>query len=158
MPVAGKQNRRVIEGVFWISDIPTRKANRLRGYDYSQNGAYFVTVCAKDRREIFGNIVGDGLARPAYTQLSEYGTIVEDDLRKIPMHYCCVTVDCYIVMPNHIHAIIIINDNAIQGRASPSPTLGNIVGGFKSGVSRRCDFPIWQRSYHDHIIRARQCG
>jgi REP element-mobilizing transposase RayT len=160
-----------------MNELQARKPNRLHGYDYSTNGAYFVTICSKDRARIFGTItVGDGLAHPGglahpahpanaiIVQLSEYGRIAEAELQNIPTHYNGrVTVDCFVVMPNHIHAIIIITGGmsgdetgrgiTTTGRASPSPTLGNIVGGYKSGVSRRCGFPVWQRSYYDHIIR-----
>jgi REP element-mobilizing transposase RayT len=88
------------------------------------------------------------------------------------LHYSSVIVDRFVIMPNHIHMVIIVGDGLARparvarsanpdpsqttGRASPSPTLGNIVGGFKSSVSRLCGFPIWQRSYHDHIIRNEQ--
>jgi putative transposase len=160
-----------------VKDLPQRKPNRLRGYDYSQNGAYFVTLCIKNRANILGHIiVRDGLAHPdahpdahptAVVQLSEYGRIAKTELQNIPTHYNGqVMIDRFVVMPNHIHAIIMITvdgtergitanvaERGTTGRASPSPTLGNIVGGYKAGVSRRCGFSVWQRSYHDHIIR-----
>jgi REP element-mobilizing transposase RayT len=169
-----------------VKDLPQRKPNRLRGYDYSQNGAYFVTLCIKNRANILGHIiVRDGLAHPdahpdahptAVVQLSEYGRIAKTELQNIPTHYNGqVMIDRFVVMPNHIHAIIMITVDGTErgitanvaergttgraspspttGRASPSPTLGNIVGGYKAGVSRRCGFSVWQRSYHDHIIR-----
>jgi len=165
----------------------TRKPNRLKNYDYSQNGAYFITICSKDRHHLFGEIVtpqeneqtpvgdglarpapvytqlsdygnvvvGDGLAHPAYTQLSDYGNIVEIELKKIASHYTNVQIDKYVIMPNHVHMIIVV-DGVKTGWASPSPTLGNIVGGFKSGVSKRIGFSPWQRSFHDHIIRSQE--
>ena len=134
-----------------MGELPKRKPNRLKEYDYSQDGAYFITICVKDRQELLGEIVGDGLARPAYANLSEYGKIVEQELNRIQFHYHDVILDQYVVMPNHVHAIVIVD--AGTGRASPPPTLGNIVGGYKSGASRLCGFALWQRSYHDHIIR-----
>ena len=131
-----------------MKELPVRKANRLKGYDYSRQGAYFVTICANKRQEIFGQIVRDGLASPVI-QLSDCGKIAENEATKITQHYDCVFVDCFVIMPNHVHLIINILDNM----GSVSPKLGNIVGGYKSGVSRLCGFPVWQRSYHDHIIR-----
>ena len=83
--------------------------------------------------------------------LSEYGLIVDEEIMKLESHYANIKLNHYVIMPNHIHAIISVEKEA--GRASPSPTLGNVVGGLKSGISRRCGFSIWQRSYHDHIIR-----
>jgi len=141
-----------------LSTMPVRKQNRLKGYDYSSDGAYFVTICTKKRECIFGEvIVGDGLARPAYVNLSEYGLIVDQELRQLPSHYNMINVNRYVIMPNHLHAILTIGDaSPSTGRASPSPTLGNIVGGVKSGVSRLCGFSPWQRFFHDHIIRNEQ--
>ena len=103
-----------------MRELPIRKPNRLNDYDYSQNGAYFVTICTKDRHEILGKIVGDGLARPAYIELSEYGTIVEKEITKIDNHYVNVKCCNYIIMPNHIHAVIVIGGIGDEsGRASP---------------------------------------
>ncbi|MDR1960815.1 MAG: hypothetical protein LBQ16_00865 [Gracilibacteraceae bacterium] len=100
--------------------------------------------------EIFGTIVGARLASPAFVKLSEIGMIVCDEWNSMPFHYDCVEIDKYIIMPNHLHAIIVVSGT---GEASLAPTLGTIVGGYKSGVSRVCGFSVWQRSYHDHIIR-----
>jgi len=142
-----------------IDGKPRRKSNRLPGYDYSANGAYFVTICVKDRHEIFGTIVGARLASPVsqnrdHVKLTRYGVIAEQELKNISAHYPCVNIDCYVIMPNHIHAIILILGDL--GEASLAPTLGEIVGGYKSGVSRLCGFSLWQRSFHDHIIRSHQ--
>jgi len=138
--------------------LAVRKLNRLKGYDYSRNGVYFVTICTNKHHEIFGEIVGAGLVPTVVTpivQLSENGKIAENEIMKIEQHYDCVFIDCFVIMPNHVHLIIIISNDSgrATGRASPSPTLGNVIGGYKSGVSRLCGFPVWQRSYHDHIIR-----
>lgn len=128
--------------------LPQRKSPRLPGYDYAQGGAYFVTVCTHQRQSIFGTIIDE------QSHLSPLGQIAHDDLASIPSHYEQVDVPVYIVMPNHVHAII-----TIEEVAGP-PTLGVIVGGYKSGVTRRArqilaNVPdtLWQTSYHDHIIR-----
>ena len=137
-----------------MRELPVRKPNRLKGYDYSSQGAYFVTICTNKRHEIFGQFVGAGLAPTDDTpiiQLSDCGKIAKNEAMKIAQYYDCIFVDCFVIMPNHVHLIIIILDNT--GRASPSPTLGTVIGGYKSGVSRLCGFPVWQRSFHDHIIR-----
>jgi REP element-mobilizing transposase RayT len=150
-------------------ELPQRKPNRLRGYDYSLSGAYFVTICAKDSAEIFSRIsVGDGLARPAYTsvELTDIGEQIMRMVDYINQRYDNTFIDKYVIMPNHVHLILVIGNcgetgqangaagrNETAGRASPSPTVGNIIGGLKSGVSRNICFSPWQRFFHDHIIR-----
>jgi len=148
-----------------MSELPQRKPIRLTQYDYSQNGCYFVTICVKDRHEMLGRVVygGDG----PYSYLSNDGKIVRNDIDVLSMHYTNVFIDKYIIMPNHIHMIIrlvgaplaapaieniMIADKA--GRASAPPTIGTIIRCFKSGVSRKLGFSLWQRSYHDRIIRS----
>ena len=97
--------------------------------------------------------VGDGLAHPASVELSEIGKIVDEEIKKIASHYEGVRVDEYVIMPNHIHAIIIVDCSRGTRDGRARPLLGNIVGGLKSGVSRLCGFAFWQRSFHDRVIR-----
>jgi REP element-mobilizing transposase RayT len=93
-----------------VKELPQRKPTRLKNYDYSRNGAYFVTVCAKDRAELFGHIVGDAVhSVPPYIELSEYGKVVEGILRHGGPPD--IRLDRYIIMPNHIHMILIISHN-----------------------------------------------
>jgi REP element-mobilizing transposase RayT len=142
-----------------MAELHARKPNRLKGYDYSQNGAYFITICTKNKEKVLGEIVGGGLAHLVHIKLSEQGKIVDNELKNLSSHYFNVCVDRYVIMPNHIHLIAIIgeNQNDLTGQASLSrTTVGNIIGGLKSGISRLCGIPIWQRSYHDHIIRSEQ--
>ena len=128
-----------------------RKTNRLRSYDYSSSGAYFVTVCTQNRaRDLSVIAVGDGSPVP---KLTEKGKIVEQYILQIPQKYQGISVDKYIIMPAHIHLIISI------GTGNPSPTVDNIMGWFKyvstkqinSSCSSKSRF--WQRSYFDHVIR-----
>ena len=135
-----------------MPDLPVRKPNRLRDYDYSQNGAYFVTICSKDRKELFGTIdpnVGADIIRP---QLSSIGVVVETAIQNISHKYNKVSVDCYVIMPNHVHMILFITDN---GRiiSAPTDTLSKTIGYFKQYVSRIAGFSLWQKSFYDHIIR-----
>ena len=136
-------------------NLPKRKATRLKSYDYSQNGYYFVTICTHDKKCILSNVVGQGLA-PAEVQLSEYGKIANAEILNLKIRYQNIKIDKYVIMPNHIHAIIIIQ-NKTAG-ASPCPTLSDIICAFKSVVTRKCHNinskrKIWQTSFHDHIIR-----
>ena len=134
-----------------MQELLIRKNTRLKGYDYSQPGAYFVTICTKNMKHLFGTI-NNGIMH-----LSGCGQIANDELQKISSYYEHVLVDKYIVMPNHVHMIVEINSTE---RINPFPTVDipNIIGKYKAGVSRivgsafmRSD--IWQKSYHDHIIR-----
>ena len=136
-------------------NLPKRKATRLKNYDYSQNGYYFVTICTHDKKCILSNVVGQGLA-PAEVQLSEYGKIANAEILNLKIRYQNIKIDKYVIMPNHIHAIIIIQNNTAG--ASPCPTLSDIICTFTSVVTRRCHninltLKIWQTSFYDHIIR-----
>lgn len=136
-------------------DFPKRKSPRLRKYDYSADGYYFVTICSKSKEKIFGNIVGRGLA-PAENRLYLLGEIAEQELINLEKRYANIKIDKYVIMPNHIHAIIVIK-NKTAG-ASPCPTLSDIICAFKSNTTRKyhlinSDKMVWQTSFHDHIIR-----
>jgi REP element-mobilizing transposase RayT len=140
-----------------MSELPKRKRNRLKNYEYSQNGMYFVTICTKNHANFFGRILSttvkmaDGVSPAPAVEFTDFGKIAEIELKEIPKRYIGILVDCFVIMPNHVHAIIINVSEA--GGASPAPTLSVIIGGYKSGVSRLCGYPLWQRSFHDHIIR-----
>ena len=120
-----------------------RKATRIPNYDYTVDNYYFITVCTHEKRCIFG--------KP--DKLNELGKIASECLGKVGALFESVTVDNYIVMPNHIHAIIIIENNSAK-----RVDLSIVVGQYKSAVTRKIheknpDFIVWQRSFHDHIIR-----
>jgi REP element-mobilizing transposase RayT len=137
-----------------MMDLPHRKPNRLKNFDYSQNGAYFITICVKDRNELLWN-VGVRIARPQDNiALSEYGIIIDAAIQKIPEHYPCVSVDKYVIMPNHIHIILMLSNH--NGRAMRAPTIATIINQMKGYVSKLLGFSLWQKSYHDHIIRNEQ--
>ena len=137
--------------------METRKPNRLANYDYSQNGAYFVTICTKDKAKIlwdrnFRPFVGEAISLPQYTlHLSKYGKLVYDAVKNIPHYYPGVLVDKFVVMPNHVHIILVITGN--DGRMISAPTISTIIGQAKRIVSKQIGNPIWQKSFHDRIIR-----
>lgn len=135
-------------------DHPARKQNRLRQWDYSTPAAYFVTVCTKGRAEILWDFhfVGAATGRPPKTiPLSEYGKIVEYAILEIPRHYSNVYLDRYVVMPNHVHLILRLD--WVPGRAMRAPTISTIMNQMKGFASKQIGFCIWQKSFHDHIIR-----
>ena len=133
-----------------------RKPTRLKDFDYSQNGTYFVTICTKNRKCVLSDIyVGQGLA-PAETKLSIYGSIAQQELLSLEKKFCGVKIDKYAIMPNHIHCIIRIDNNTAG--ASPCPTLSHIICTFKSLTTRKCNHhshtgSLFQSSFYDHIIR-----
>ena len=146
--------------------LPKRKPTRLNGFDYSTHGAYFVTICSENRKNTFSSIVGEGSPLP---QLTKCGEILDRWIQEIPVKYPNVSVDVYVIMPDHVHMLLFLcGDN---GRGNPSPTEKNgigakipavhsVVGWWKYQVTKeiRKILPwtgekIFQRSFHDHIIR-----
>ena len=139
-------------------EFPKRKHPRLASYDYSQPGAYFVTICTHNRRCTLSTIVGRGLA-PAEIQYTEYGRIAELQLRLLEKRYANLKIDRFVIMPNHIHVILILeNDTA---GASPRPTIMDIVCAYKSITTRECKRvkhidKLFQTSFHEHVVRGRK--
>ena len=141
-------------------ELPKRKHPRLKEYDYSQNGCYFVTICTEKRVQILSKIVGRGLApaeREYDVRLTRYGEIAKQQLFDLEKRFENVVVDYYCIMPNHIHAIIMINETAA---ASHRPTLNDVVCSFKSMATRLINKSdnivgrkVFQSSYYEHIIR-----
>jgi len=132
-----------------VNDYTTRKNTRLKDYDYSGAGYYFITICSKDKQKTFWNAsVGARIARP---QLSDIGMVVEKAIEHIPHKYSSIKIDKYVIMPNHIHMIFII-DNA-HGRAMRAPTISTVINQMKGYVSKQIGHSIWQKLFHDHIIR-----
>jgi putative transposase len=152
-----------------------RRSIRLKGYDYASPGAYFVTICVRQGECVLGKIV-DG-----QMELSDFGRIAAESWQWLAEQYPYVTLDAWVVMPNHLHGIIIINDDppcrggsqgggGLQGRGgsrtapTPAPTghkpLGRLIGAFKTVSTKRINQmrdtpgqPFWQRNYYEHIIR-----
>ena len=156
-------------------NIHHRRSIRLPGYDYSAEGQYFITICAADKKCIFGHI------RNGEMILNDWGRVVHQQIINIPTHCDRATIHEFIVMPNHLHMIIGLNDttpvrahycaptnvdDAGEGaimRPYTAPertrfggklsTLAHVLRGFKSAVSKQIGKPVWQRNYYEHIIR-----
>ena len=148
-----------------------RRSIRLKGYDYAQPGAYFVTICTQNRACLCGEIVDGAMV------LSEAGRMVQTVWEEMPTHYAGMAIDTFVVMPNHIHGIIVLVGAAPCGRPplgqarGPAPTitigisLPDVVRQFKTMATKRymdgvkqqgwSRFPdhLWQRNYYEHIIR-----
>lgn len=155
-----------------------RRSIRLKDYDYTQNGAYFVTICTHEKRCIFGQVVDGAMA------VNKWGQIVMDEWEQTATVRPNVALDAFVVMPNHVHGVIVItngvddavgathnNTNLVGATRRVAPTsatlqsgsLGAIIGQFKSMVTKRInrlpdapDHPIWQRNYYEHIIRSEE--
>lgn len=133
--------------------IHHRKSIRLRNYDYSQAGAYFITVCTQNKECLFGDIIDDEM------QFNDAGRIIQLMWNEIPMHYPQVELDVYVIMPNHFHGIFDIRPSE-PGAASSAPTVGRIMRRFKSmsaiAVNRslgRSLQALWQRNYWERVVR-----
>ena len=134
---------------------PRRRALRLQGFDYAQSGAYFVTICADERAPLFGEIL-DGTVR-----LSDAGLIVDACWRAIPEHASHVVLDAYVVMPDHLHGILMFEPPAPRDTGGRrGRTLGSVIGSFKSAVSkhlnerrRTAGATVWQRNDYEHVVR-----
>ena len=153
-----------------MNNLPKRKPLRLSKHDYSKNGVYFVTICVIDRHCILGKIhVGDDalgvpLSEQRHTvELSSIGKIVDEQLNDFSHFYDHIKIDRYIIMPNHIHMILVVS---IDGTSrAPSPTTDNenqaltdkfvpqFVSTLKRFIHKKCGFTIFQRSYNDRIVR-----
>ena len=137
-------------------ELPKRKPNRLAEYDYSTPGAYFLTLCTEDKRCILGRVVGGGALDAPYVQLTKAGEIARKYLLsadKIPG----IRVEKFVIMPNHIHAILWVEGTASSGPSrSPAPTnqaIPHFISTFKRFCHRDFSERFFQRSYHDRIIR-----
>jgi len=119
---------------------PSRKPNRITGKDYSKNGVYFLTVCTKDRHELLGKIADGEVI------LSEIGTFAAEELFKIETVYPSVVMDAFVVMPNHVHVLLILLNEA------HNPSTSRIVQQWKGMVSKKAGFSLWKKKYHDHIV------
>jgi REP element-mobilizing transposase RayT len=137
-----------------------RRSHRLPDYDYSSNGAYFITFCAENKQCLFGEIVDDEMI------LNEYGNIVQEELLKTLSIRREIELITYCVMPNHVHAVILLNDAQGDRPVAPTSTtlrprsIGAFVAGYKSAVTKRINeirntpgLPVWQRNYYEHVIR-----
>ncbi len=148
------------------SRLPNRRSIRLKGYDYSQPGIYFITICTYHRMHLFGKIHNGEMSLDARGRIAWNEWMITPDLRPN------IGLDAFVVMPNHIHGIIIVGADCIRPHENhpithtpdesmqSDPTIGAIVRGYKSTVTKQINnfwntigHPVWQRNYYEHIIR-----
>lgn len=131
---------------------PQRKPNRLKEYDYSTPGAYFITICTKNRENIFWENVGASIARPEDIVLTAQGCVADRAIKNIPKHYSNITVDHYVVMPNHIHLLLQIHTDH-DGACIHMPSISIVVQQMKGYITKQLGYSVWQKLYHDHVVR-----
>ena len=141
-------------------DLPKRKISRLKNYNYNTPGACFITVCTENKEEILSEIrVGTGVLDRPKNILTEYGIIADKQLKTMSNFYSNVSVDKYIIMPNHIHLLLTIKHVPNGPSGTPVPTdsiLARFVSTFKRFCNKECGKNIWQRGSYDHIIRGEE--
>ena len=128
----------------------TRKRIRLPNYDYSTNGAYYITICTKNRESLFWKQTNrmENFGDFHYS-LSDYGTIVEQAVHNISLHYKNVSVPKYVIMPDHLHMIILLQSATDES----APKISTIINQMKGFVTKQIGFSPWQKLFYDHIIR-----
>lgn len=135
-------------------ELPKRKHNRLREYDYSTPNAYFITVCTKNRKNLFWTNTRETIDRPENAPLTELGILVKEIIYDIPGHYPAITVDHAVIMPNHIHLLLRINTDP-DGRPMAAPTVSTVINQTKGTISKKAGFSVWQKGFYDHVIRGK---
>ncbi|MBR1802900.1 MAG: transposase [Clostridia bacterium] len=118
-----------------------RKNSRLAHFDYTMEGFYFITICTKDKIHYFGEILNE-----EKMQFSEIGKTAYKNIEKLKDTYKTIKIDKFVIMPNHIHLILIIDKET-------SLSVSNIIKKYKEWVTKQIGESIWQKSYYDHIIR-----
>ncbi len=139
--------------------LPKRKQIRLKDYDYSQDGYYFITMCTKDKRKLLCDIVGTGILDGPQIKFTEYGEIANQQIEIMTDFYDDIKINKYVVMPNHIHMLIEIVRSDDGPSGTPVPTnskISNFVGTFKRFCNKQYGKNIWQYRSYDHIIRGEE--
>ena len=135
----------------------SRRQTRLKDYDYAHPGAYFMTICTKERHCLFGEIDNEEM------KINDYGEIVRQSWLDLRQHYPNVQLDAFVIMPNHVHGLVFLED--VGAGFKPAPTgkhhpLPEIIRAFKTFSARHINKlrhsagkPVWQRNYYEHVIR-----
>ncbi len=144
------------------SHLPKRRSVRLPLYDYASAGAYFITVCTHERKSLFGDISG-GEVQP-----SELGRCVTEGWSRMLELRPYVRSEAFVVMPNHVHALFLLLPKpecdvaGVAGLGFKARSVSSIIAAFKAGVTREvrkselADGPVWQRGFHEHVIRSQR--
>ena len=138
-------------------DFPKRKTIRLPEYDYDMPGYYFITICTKDKKPLLYQIVGTGLPDGLQVRFSQHGRIARQQLQAMRDFYKGLRLDKYVIMPNHIHMILAVENSGDGPSGRPVPTntkISKFVGTFKRFCNKSYGVNIWQYRSYDHVIRS----
>ena len=151
------------------NQLPKRKPTRLKNFDYNTIGAYFITICTQDRRQILSRIPvgvdvpGDPNNVPATSknvELLPCGIVADKCIKGMNEFYDNITVDRYVIMPNHIHILLFVRDDGTPRTSTPTAKQTSAVSHFVSTFKRFCNKEyggnVWQRGFYDHIIRGQE--
>ena len=141
-------------------EFSARKSTRLKGYDYSVSGAYFITICTVDKACLLGQCVGGGVLDAPQIRLSPTGQIVAAQIAALSQAYEELQIEKYVIMPNHVHMLLKVSVHNGTSR-TPSPTnavVPRTVSTFKRLIHKACGVQIFQRGYYDHIIRCEEAS
>ena len=132
-------------------NLPKRKSNRLEVYDYNTEGSYFVTICTAGKKKILSNLKFDNLT--PINNLTEIGELIKTTIEYINENFAGISIEKYVIMPNHIHLIINIDEVENPSKNRNQQMLSKIISSIKKRTYKILDKSIWQASYYEHIIR-----
>lgn len=131
-----------------------RKNPRLKAYDYSQRGGYFITFCTKDRAPLLSTVVvGGGVLDAPQTVLTAAGEVVDRYIRDLGRYYPWMTVEHSVIMPNHVHLLLLVHQGPPGTSAPTNMAIPRVISALKRFTNRDCGTQLWQRGYYDHILR-----
>ncbi len=140
-----------------MNRLPQRKHNRLRQWDYSSAGTYFLTFCTRAKKPILSTVVGRGILDAPLVELSVAGAVVDKTIQYVMEHSRDIIVDAYVIMPNRVHLLVTLFETERAGASGmPHPTaqrIPQLVSSVKRYSNRECREQLWQDGYYDHIIR-----
>ena len=143
-----------------MDELKNRKTTRLKDADYNRNGVVFITICTKDRRCVLSHIVGTGVPDGPQIELTRYGQIADKYIKQLNDFYNDLSVESYVIMPNHIHIMLWVKNNENGPSRTPDPTVqksipARFISTFKRFCNKEYGAHIWQYRSNDHIIRNR---
>ena len=149
----------IIVWVMEMEELKNRKTPRWRGYDYNNAGLYFITICTQNRRCILSRIVGTGVLDCPQINLTKYGEIADKYIKQLNEFYEHLSIESYVIMPNHIHLILFIKQSGQSGTPVPTSTVranstfSQFISTFKRFCNKEYGENIWQSRANDHVIR-----
>ena len=144
-----------------MDELKKRKTPRYQSFDYKSVGVYFITICTQNRRCILSRLVGTGVPDGPQIELTRYGQIADKYINQLNDFYNDLSVESYVIMPNHIHIMLWVKGAENGPSRTPVPTVQNsvpsrFVSTFKRFCNKEYGTNIWQYRSNDHIIRNRE--